>query len=157
MLDSIPGTWFLWSTLFHRARKKKGLKISTKSQRETFGKVLNNILWTTDDSAIGRINICGDPDSTTGRKEPKRKSPGATVLDKMKAVFLRPYLNLHRKFRFWGLFTRRLKSTLGKRRSICRELRVAVKPHYALRVATLFPSTQYNSWYNYSPQSHNQI
>ena len=50
---------------------------------EILWKSFNNILWTTDDSAIGRINICGDPDSAIGRKKHKKKSPGATVLDKL--------------------------------------------------------------------------
>ena len=54
---------------------------------ENLWKSLNTILWTTDDSAhgsaIGRINICGDPDSTIGRKKPKEKSPGAKRLDKI--------------------------------------------------------------------------
>ena len=49
---------------------------------EILWKSFNNILWTTDDSAIGRINICGDPDSTIGRKKPRKKSPGAKRLDK---------------------------------------------------------------------------
>ena len=50
---------------------------------ENLWKSFNNILWTTDNSAIGRIEICGDPDSAIGRKKPKRMSPGATVLDKI--------------------------------------------------------------------------
>ena len=50
---------------------------------EILWKSFNNILWTTDDSAIGRINICGDPDSAIGRKKPQKKSLGATVLDKI--------------------------------------------------------------------------
>ena len=37
----------------------------------------------TDDSAIGRINICGDPDCTIGRKKPQNKSSGAKRLDKV--------------------------------------------------------------------------
>ena len=49
---------------------------------ENLWKSFNNILWTTDDSAIGKINICGDPDSTIGRKKPQKKNPGAKRLDK---------------------------------------------------------------------------
>ena len=42
MLDPIPAALFPWSTvtLFHRARKKEGLKIFTESQWKSFGKVL---------------------------------------------------------------------------------------------------------------------
>ena len=40
---------------------------------EILWKSFNNILWTTDDSAIGRINICGDPDSSIGRKKPQKR------------------------------------------------------------------------------------
>ena len=54
---------------------------------ENLWKSLNNILWTTDDSAIGRIKICGDLDSAIGRKKSTKKNPGvmpgATVLDKI--------------------------------------------------------------------------
>ena len=39
-LDSSGLTSLAWSTLFHRARKKEGLKFSTKSQWKSFGKVL---------------------------------------------------------------------------------------------------------------------
>jgi hypothetical protein len=46
----------------------------------------NNVLWTTDDSAIDRSNICGDPDSAIGRKKPKKKSPGAKRLDKVMII-----------------------------------------------------------------------
>ena len=51
---------------------------------ENLWKSCNNILWTIDDSAIGRINIWGDPDSAIGRKKPNKKSPGAKRLDKLK-------------------------------------------------------------------------
>ena len=63
--------------------EKGGTQIFHKKSMENLWKSFNNILWTTDDSAIGRINICGDPDSAIGRKKPKKKSPGATVLDKL--------------------------------------------------------------------------
>ena len=54
---------------------------------EILWKSFNNILWTADDSAIGRINICGDPDSTTGRKKPPKKSLGAKRPDK---IYVKP-------------------------------------------------------------------
>ena len=54
---------------------------------EILWKSFNNILWITDDLAIGRIEICGDPDSTIGRKNPKKKSPGAKRPDKIKIRF----------------------------------------------------------------------
>ena len=62
------------------ARKKDlgGTRNFHKKSMEILWKSFNNILWTTDDSTIGRINICGDPDSTIGRKKPPKKSPGAT-------------------------------------------------------------------------------
>ena len=53
---------------------------------ENLWKSFNNILWTTDDSAIGRIEICGDPDSSNWRKKPQKESPGATFLDKLTAA-----------------------------------------------------------------------
>ena len=34
ILETFPGTWFPWSTLFHRERKEEELKTSTK----TYGK-----------------------------------------------------------------------------------------------------------------------
>ena len=67
--------------------KKGGTQIFHKKSMENLWKSLNNhVLWTTDDSAIGRINICGDSDSTIGRKHPKKKSPGAKRLDKLTHV-----------------------------------------------------------------------
>ena len=51
---------------------------------ENLWKSFDNILWTTDDSAIGRIKICGDLDSAIGRKIPKKRVlHSATVLDKV--------------------------------------------------------------------------
>ena len=41
---------------------------------EILWKSFNNILWITDDFAIGRIEICGDPDSTiVVEKSPKKR------------------------------------------------------------------------------------
>ena len=54
--------------------EKGGTQIFHKKSMENLWKSVNNILWTTDDSAIGRIEICGDQDSAIGRKEPKEES-----------------------------------------------------------------------------------
>ena len=53
--------------------EKGGTQNCHKKSMENLWKSLNKILWTTDDSAIGRINICGDPDSIIGRKKPKKR------------------------------------------------------------------------------------
>ena len=66
--------------------EKEGTQICHKKSMEILWKSFNNILWTADDSAIGRINICGDPDSTIGRKKPNKKSPGANLPDKLIVV-----------------------------------------------------------------------
>ena len=48
------------------------------------------------DSAIGRINICGDPDSAIGRKKHTKKSPGAKRPDKSRAMHVpRSAVRLH--------------------------------------------------------------
>jgi hypothetical protein len=44
--------------------EKGGIRNFHKQPMENLWKSFNNILWTTDDSAIGRIEICGDPDSS---------------------------------------------------------------------------------------------
>jgi hypothetical protein len=67
-------------------RGKRREEICHKKSMEILWKSCNNILWTTDDSAIGRINICGDPDSAIGSKKQKKKSPGATVLGKITII-----------------------------------------------------------------------
>ena len=66
---------------------KGGTRNFHKKAMEILWKSFNNILWTTytDDSAIGRIDICGDPDSSIGRKKPPKKSPGAKRPDKLEA------------------------------------------------------------------------
>ena len=66
--------------------EKGGTRNFHKKSMEILWKSFNNILWTTDDSAIGRINICGDPDSTIGRKKLQKKSPGAKRPDKVREV-----------------------------------------------------------------------
>ena len=76
MLDPIPGL----ISMEHAApscAEKGGTRIFHKKSMENLWKSFNNILWTTDDSAIqicgDRIEICGDPDSAIGRKKPKKK------------------------------------------------------------------------------------
>ena len=64
--------------------EKGGTHILHKKSLEDLWKGFNDILWTTDDSAIGRIEISGDPDSAIGRKKPNR-NPGAKRLDKLSA------------------------------------------------------------------------
>ena len=49
--------------------EKEGTQIFNKKSMKILWNFFNNILWTTDDSAIGRSNICGDPDSTIVQKK----------------------------------------------------------------------------------------
>ena len=48
------------------------------SESLTIGRVKK--LWTADDSAICRIDICGDPDSLNQRRKPRKKNPSAKRL-----------------------------------------------------------------------------
>ena len=78
--STIPAAWFPWSTLPAGAGKGWTLTFHKKSI-ENLWKSVDNILWTTDDSVIGKINICRDPDSAIGRK--RKNSSGAKRLDKI--------------------------------------------------------------------------
>ena len=59
MAADLPG-----ARLVPSCAEKGGTQIFHKKSMEILWKSFNNILWTTDDSAIGRIEICGDPDSS---------------------------------------------------------------------------------------------
>ena len=54
--------------------EKGGTQNFHKQSMANLWKSFNNILWTTDDSAICRIDVCGDPDFAIAREKLKEEA-----------------------------------------------------------------------------------
>ena len=61
---------------------KEGTQNFHELSRENLWNSFDHVLWTTYDSAICRIEICGGSDSAKCRREPHKKNPGAKRLGK---------------------------------------------------------------------------